>query len=920
MKNLQELNQPAYDKPRTWIAERRAEGKEWEFIENLGQSASNVSMSLSVMISANSWPNMDIEDWKHLVQLRKDSEARTIGFGNLISSSTTKNGANIPTGHEDSWPKYKEMLRFDNKFRVETIDAMEKSTHKILNELRAQTPQGNPVKGLVIGNVQSGKTANMAALMAMAADSGWNMFIILSGTIENLRIQTYERLLHDLNYKNSKWVCIEHPDKKDMSKNALQYHFEQKSPLRYFTVCLKQASRLRALIQWLQCNQGKYEQMRILIIDDESDQAGINTADEEKGKWTIISNLIGNLILGLDEKGKTVNYKPLAINYIGYTATPYANILNSGKMKSLYPKDFICTLSVSDEYFGPQQIFGQQNGKFKGLDIIREISQTDIKRIKDIHGGSIIDIPSSLEDSICWFLCCVAQMRTRKYKKPVSLLIHTHQKTDSHARIASSVQKWFKSTSVNDILQKCETLWNQEKKRFTKDSFRKNYPNYAVPQDDIKDYLDFGIIKPEISKILGLNEPLQHIKIDDKDEIQYTEAIHLCIDNSTMNKNKGATENIRLLYPKDDLDYATAFIVIGGATLSRGLTIQGIVSTYFLRTVKQADTLMQMGRWFGYRRGYEMLPRIWMSNETKEKFLYLSELDDTLREEIAEMETLGEKPTEYGAKILLSDNPSKIKITGNNRMQNAVDATMNYMGAYSQTTLFHNDVNELSDNMNLTKLFLDSLKNPVDLGGNTHAMPDYVWRGVSFDKIKTYLLQFKFVSRQKFFGNITSVINWVENSQLGPWNVIVANLSNSQNGAINFGFGDVSKVNRAKILNSNIQGNEIDIKALRAPKDLMADVDLSIPYNLTPQEINEIQKGVTKNIKPIRAKLGLDKTPQLIIYFIDKNSKPQTNSQGRGDLNAVEDIVGLCVNIPGDRKQNCSFTESVCIDLSKIES
>lgn len=921
MATKQQLAQPIYDKPRVWISDRRAEGKEWSFIENLGQGTTSAATQfLPMMVAANGWPQMEMSDWLTLVQLRKDSENQTLSFANLISSADTKNGAAIPTGNEDSWPKYKEMLRVESHFRQETIDAIEKSTHKILNELKAKTPIGKPVKGLVIGNVQSGKTANMAALMAMAADCGWNMFIILSGTIENLRVQTYERLLHDLNYKNTNWACIEHPQKSDMSKNSVSYHFEQSSPLRYFTVCLKQSSRLKSLIQWLQCNNAKYGQMRILIIDDESDQAGINTADENAGKCTTISGLIGNLILGLDEKGKTINTQPLAVNYIGYTATPYANILNSGKMKSLYPKDFICTLSVSDEYFGPQQIFGQQNGRFKGLDIIREISAQDIADIKEIHSGNKRDLPKSLEDSICWFLCCLAQMRVRNFKKPISLLIHTHQKTESHAYIAESLAGWFESTSVATILHKCEYLWNTEKSRFNKDAFRRDYPNYAVSQNEIADYLDFRSIEPEITRVLNMQKPLQHIQIDATGDIQYSEAIHFCIDNSTQNAKKNDTENIRLLYPKQKLDFASAFIVIGGATLSRGLTIEGLVSTYFLRTVNQSDTLMQMGRWFGYRRDYEMLPRIWMSTDTREKFAYLSELDQTLRDEIADMETLGEKPTEYGAKILMSDNPGKIKITGNKRMQAAVAATMNYMGAYSQTTLFRNDIQELSDNLNITKLFLDSLPSPIDLGSNTHALPDYVWKNVSFDRIKVYLEQFHFVSRQKFFGNINSVMEWVKNSQLGSWNVIVANLDNPQNGTIDFGFGKVAKVNRAKLANSNTQGNEIDIKALRAPKDLMADADLTMPCNLTAQEIAEIKRNDTKNIKPIRAKLGLDKTPQLIIYFIDKDSVPLRNSSGRLPLNAVEDIVGLCVNIPGERTPNNSFTESVSIDLTKVES
>lgn len=915
---------PDYIPAKDWIANARNKGKDWPFIENLGTDSSiPLSRKLENKADSDFWPQMSEQDWKDLVQMVKDSEEQTKRFTNtLISSTDTKNGAKVPGGKSSSWSCYKDLLINVNHFRQETVSAIESSTVRILNELSKETEKGKPVKGLVIGNVQSGKTANMAALMAMAADYGWNMFIILSGTIENLRVQTYERLLNDLNHKNDCWNVVPRPTKSDMSKNSASYHFEETSNKRYFTVCLKNSSRLKALIQWLQYNQSKYGQMRILVIDDEADQAGVNTSDETVGDWTAISDLIGNLILGKNETGKDVTGKAMAVNYIGYTATPYANILNSGSMKSLYPKDFIATLSVSPEYFGPQQIFGMEGTSYKGLDIVREITDPEVNAIIDIQTGSPVSMPDSMSNAICWFLCCVGQRRALGDKTPVSMLVHTSQKTEAHTYIADSIKTWFKNTPLDVIVKNCQSLWMNETSRFSKKIFRAQYPDYAVDNSQIRDYLPFNEIEKEIRAIFALSDPVSSINIDSQGNIKYHKGIHLCIDNSTKNAKKNDDEHIRLLYPKKDdhLDYSPAFIVVGGATLSRGLTIEGLVSTFFLRTVKQADTLMQMGRWFGYRRGYELLPRIWISNDTKEKFEYLAALDQTLREEILEMETLGESPSEYGAKVLMSDNPSRISVTAKNKMQAAVDATMNYMGAYSQTTLFDNDNALLSQNLANTRKFILSLGGPADLTGNDHARPNYVWRDVDFRIVRPYLETFHFNKRQKFFSDMTKVLDWIEQSNLNGWNIIVSNLKSGANSYESFPFGRVSKVIRNRLDSKTIQQGELFIKALRDPKDLMADVDLTIPHQLTPQEVTEIVNHKTQNIKPLRAKLNLDKTPQLIIYFIDKNSTPAPNAQGdRKPLDACEDVVGLCVNIPGERSRNASFIETISVDLSKVE-
>ena len=139
---------------------------------------------------------------------------------------------------------------------------------------------------------------------------------------------------------------------------------------------------------------------------------------------------------------------------------------------------------------------------------------------------------------------------------------------------------------------------------------------------------------------------------------------------------------------KDAINYTTAFLVIGGTTLSRGLTLEGLVSTYFLRSSTQADTLMQMGRWFGYRHGYELLPRLWLSEKAIKQFEFMSLLDTDIRKTFNTMQILDQKPSEYAPKIMNTPKYSFIRITSKNKMQRAEEVDLDFRGDQTQTTTF----------------------------------------------------------------------------------------------------------------------------------------------------------------------------------------------------------------------------------------
>ncbi len=480
-----------FDPVRDWIRNQRKTNTSWDDIET---GLGNLRNMLASMEKYVGWPHLTEDDWLQIVAQQRESEERTEQFLADKRSATIHDEHEenvvtvVPQGEHSSWQTYRRKLKEKN-FKNSSIDEIEQTTYRILKRLSLDTTEISPRKGLVIGNVQSGKTANMAALMAMAADWGWNMFIVLSGTIDNLREQTQNRLFGDLHDDACKiqWISLD-----KLGANMRTGHRAQDLSFvtnqRYMNVCLKNSTRLKNLIKWLQEDKNSQEKMKILLIDDEADQAGINTAKIDQQTRKAINKLLCALVNGKNENNESIDTKYKAMNYIGYTATPYANVLNESSRESLYPRNFITTLQVSNEYFGPQQIFGcDETDEYDGLDIIRDISQDDLAEIEDIHSGISNIIPSSLEDSICWFICCVACNRLWGRKSPVSLLIHTSQKTDHHSHIAESVRSWINNNCrKNAFIDRCKDVWEKETARFTLSDFSDQYPNYG--NDDIKDY------------------------------------------------------------------------------------------------------------------------------------------------------------------------------------------------------------------------------------------------------------------------------------------------------------------------------------------------------------------------------------------------------------------------------------------------
>lgn len=892
-------NLPIYNNMLIWIENARANNVSWESILN-GYNANNVEAFLANMKTNSFWPDLTTSEWKELVDFVKGRE----DMRNAIEQSSTAaiitdvhqdNTLYVPGNRNTAWQCYKRRLLEEKIYNSDNVREIENSCIKTLRCLSRTTDVDNPRKGMVVGNVQSGKTGHMAGLMAMAADWGWNMFIVMSGSIESLRVQTEGRLVEDLSNNKSRftWIPLPRPNRNGNIGIgfALQHiNLNEDSTVRYLTVCLKNSVRLDNLLDWLHSDPNNRRNLKVLVIDDEADQASINT---NEGSRTVINNALINMVNGCTKNGRRTDGFA-CMNYVAYTATPYANLLSEAGMESLYPKDFITSLSTPKEYFGPQQIFGIPCGDYDGMDIIRTISDAEVRTVAGI--ADMDDkLPTELEKAICWYLCGVSCFRYWRLVKPVSMLIHTSMRTTHHEALANYITKWFTNNEIDIIVEKCRSLWEQETSRFTLQDFADQYPDYSIPINKIRNYPHFEDIKGYLSALLSTD--LSQIPIDKEGNPQYHEGIHLCVDNSTSVAND-VSERIRLLYPKkeklESMQVAPAFIVIGGNTLSRGLTIEGLISTYFIRVVRQADTLMQMGRWFGYRYGYELLPRIWMQEETQDKFAYLSKLDQELRTEIRNLERSGATPRDYAVRLL--NSPSYIRITAANRMRGAEEADMDFSGTLLQTFVFDENQIVLRHNLQVLEGLMQRLNSPETY--NSYSKDSLIWRDVQFDLIEDFLSEYQFCNSLRGFNEISSLMDWLKevsmNGLLENWNIVFCGKSQSDREPyriVNTSYV-VNKITRSR--KKNVVGGFINIGVLTSPADFIADLDMD-------RESSEVKNAISTSpateSRNIRSMSKLKKCPQLLLYVIDKNSKAKDCR--RDDLNAPEDIVGVAINIPG---------------------
>lgn len=893
-----------------WIADALNAGKSWDDILTLCVSSEERESKLADLIDEFMWPeDLTLDAWEAFVADYKTTHITvTMAEGEpviAIDNGITRNHYPVPYGITSSWEQYKAYLK--TTMSEVSVSNIQKSCTWILNHLSSDTRKAGAIKGLVTGSVQSGKTANMEGLVSMAADYDWNFFIILSGTIDNLRKQTRDRFKKDLrNSEGILWRIL------DFTGEDKQFGAEELklNPLtgsknysqRYVTVCLKNRKRLEKLIDWLYDDPNRTSKLRILVIDDEADQASINTAEitqEEEQERCAINQLICNLVNGKKSDGVIPEVRVQAINYISFTATPYANVLNESSVESLYPKDFICTLPEATEYFGAKVIFGNNEQECPGFPILREVNSSENKLLKEIQKKKKTGLPDSMKQAISWFLCATSVLRVRGHKKSISMLVHTSSIQKEHFVIYDEIQNWLADKSK--VIDYCREVYTKEAHTITKADLQEANPDYGLLSSVRDDMPTFEELLGELNDLLS---GITNILLGEDKSLEYTSGLHLCVDNCSANREAEEGTYLRIVYPTDEqlksMEKAPAFLVIGGNTLSRGLTIDGLVCTFFSRTSNQADTLMQMARWFGYRKGYELLQRIWITDDALRKFKALAKIDMDLKHEVEMFMERGISPSKFGPRIRNTPEIAKFRITAKKKSQMAEYADFDFCGDSYETTDFTND-DSLIHNLALTDqfiAFLDAMKQPR----SSTAAKAFVWDSISYeDVLSRYLSAFEISDYSTSLkNNLRYFFEWMSqmNSEgkFTKWNVAVIDGDNQDN---LWSVGDGLYVGMIERTRKKVESEEyIDIGSLRSGRDAVCDVNES---ELTPEQLEEFKKTRKngKNIISKRCDFGLQDKPLLLIYRIKKDGgEPKTKN--RLKMNAIDDIIGISIIVSGD--------------------
>ena len=765
------------------------------------------------------------------------------------------------------WYRYKKTLE-SKRWTTELIDQMDRSTTTIVGMM---APPGVPkfdYKGLAVGRVQSGKTGNFIGVLAKAADAGYKMIIVLGGTTNTLRYQTQDRIQKDLiALGDPGWTWLTQAKCRDGSLEILPGDFGQVSPAageavmvgqKSIGVIKKNAVILRNLKAWIKATTPQAKsQCPVLIIDDECDQASVNSADPDSNPTTI--NRLIREIIGMLHK----------VTYIGYTATPFANVFIDPEVEGdLYPKDFIISLPKSEFYFGPERIFGRdpitgETTGQAGANILREISEIDVQSVrppkgKDAAKAFKFEVPPTLYKAIVYFILNSAARLWREKNilnetgngEFKSMLINTSQLKRVHSMTFEKVQPLVAQLKADFAAGKTEAswskLWSEEMDKLNSESVGSR--NAKVTYDQLKSHIKDTLDRVEVIKSNSSGEEVSNLN----------EVYH--------SSNRGKI-----------------VIVIGGNTLSRGITLEGLTVSYFVREASAFDTLLQMGRWFGYRKDYEDMPRVWMTAQMMKDFFDLATIEFEFFK-ILEPYVLGLSPRDVGP--MIRQHPDYLP-TAKSKMRKVIECSISYTGHLIETTYFpREDSNWLKANLDAGRQLVARLGGASAFAENGRS--SFVKTGATLEDVIAFLKQYKVNERNKRFSQ-SNVISYLETALKDKhhlnWNVVLRSNSRQrpEDGVTDIGI-PLNNLNIAPV-EAYPDKDIAYIKSLRSPTDVICDATLAQSAG-APKARREDELMTFRNTYA-------PTTGLLILYPLNKDA--EGNGQDRKNMGAAENILGCAI-------------------------
>ena len=830
-------------------------------------------------------------------------------------------------GHRDwpFWDRYKLFLQVNKHFSTKVVNELDDMTDNTLDKLFNPSTQQGAIckKGLVVGQVQSGKTANYTGLICKAADAGFNMIIVLAGALDDLRSQTQGRLDEGFlgfdtqisrAFEKGRWIGVGQIDHKSPGLVANSYTTSAKNgdfkkttatqaaagfnflaPAPMLFVIKKNSRILRNLREWLETNRQDLDTKKLLLIDDEADHYSINTKDPNER--AAINDGIRRLLSLFRQKA-----------YVGYTATPFANIfIDANDEEDLFPKDFIISLPVPSNYVGPERFFGDNEKIDADEDekVIPAVSTIDDYQLFIPDGHKMkdtlpSDIPDSMKKAIKMFIlnCAIRRVRGQE-KEHNSMLIHVSRWKCWHNHITQLVDDEFRYYSNlikaddPDILKDLQCLYEEDVEEIS-------YKSYRTITELVKG-MDIG----------QGDRAIFHASWENVKRELYPAVVRIRV------KAINGDSNESLNY---DGGVPVSVIAIGGDKLSRGLTLEGLSISYFLRATKLYDTLMQMGRWFGYRPGYVDLCRLFLSNEVNEWYRHIAITTKELRDEFKYLCETGGTPEHFAFKVRL--HPGALKITALGKMRNTQDIRVSWSGHLSETYLLHKDDVTIDRNLNAAVNLINSL------GNNFEQVNDnYLWRNVRSSIITSFLSQFTLPDEIANF-DLPTMVEFIDGlvskGEYTDWSVALMSLKSSPNSSYKFN-NDVT-VNMAFRNDSKISTNYYGIRKnhiLSSSDDEFIDLDmtnLNAKYDIANrgfkdrycQEHPNADRDKVNLAKGrwVREEFRSRKNPLLIIY-------PLTQ-KGIGGSDEDKPIIGFAISFPQTNKADAAVAYKVNSTINSL--
>jgi hypothetical protein len=770
---------------------------------------------------------------------------------NIISDDTQK----IPycNPDTDSSQQYFGALRrflIDVRQRPKSIvGTLEETSLELVRKLpKPDAVDQFKVKGLVVGYIQSGKTAAMAALIARAADEGYKLFIVLGGLWKDLRSQTQQRLDQEITGESDnssdapfvqhdagmpRWARLTQSGIEGDFKAGTSNDLDPKTPK---LAVIKKNMRIEKLLHWLEKTHASLKDLPAVIIDDESDQGSINTNygkkddDGEDIDPTATNRRIRMLLEAL----------PKSV-YIGFTATPFANVLIDASEEDLYPKDFIVSLPEPAGYFGPRKLFGlgmepsdlspDENEK-PVLDVIRYVGEADLDQIdRALESGGAA--PSILSEALMAFILSSCARLARGHDQAhFSMLVHPSQQTSPHRIFANAIKDELlllrsaaaRPVKFPDVMKRAEQMWKSDFQRVTKE------------QDD-----------PDLTDL------------DFKNIWKFAKTLTESIEIKVLN-----------IYSPDKLDYSGGwkrYVVVGGNKLSRGLTLEGLSVSLFTRDSSQYDTLLQMGRWFGYRPGYYDLTRIYVDKPMAERFAELARVEDELRADLRKYAQRPDPPTPLQLKPIIRSHPT-MTVTSRIKMGAGRNISISFENTTQQTVAFP------VDNKSLLRKNIDAGQGFISaLPGQSQSISEegmHIWKDIPASSVIDFLQAYEF-SREARDVNRQNLVSYINRQnkcgELTHWDVVLP------------------RGNPKQDLHTWIKGI-FTRKIIRVPM-----TSKSIRVLSSPSDIKN-WLGVTGR-DPKDASHGC-----IMLYLIDRKSGMGGNEVFFEDASKAEDILGLVFIFP----------------------